>query len=58
MPLSQDITEVWPGFWEFNCRVYDSLAMARSVRADINEAHGIYNHEGAIYNYEEANIND
>lgn len=58
MPLSQDITEIWPGFWEFNCRVYDSLSMACSFRADINQAHGIYNYEGAIYSYEEDNNND
>lgn len=58
MPLSQDITEIWPGFWEFDRRVFASLDMARSVRADVNKAHGIYNREGAIYNCEESNNND
>ena len=58
MPYSQEIIEPWPGVWQFDFKLFYSLAAARSARAEANKAHGIYNYEDAIYNYEEANNDD
>lgn len=58
MPYSQEIIEPWPGVWQFDWKLYYSLAMARAARAEVNKAHGIYNYEDAIYNYQEDNNND
>lgn len=58
LPHSQEILEPWPGVWQFDYKHYYSLAAARSARADVNKANGIYNYEDAIYSYEEDNNND
>lgn len=48
LTVSQEIAEGWPGFWEYNCKIYHSLRQARMVRAAAN----------GDYNYEEDNYDD
>ena len=55
MPYSQEILEPWPGVWQFDWKLYYSLDAACLARAEANRTNNIYNHEDAIYNYEEAN---
>ncbi|MGC0236847.1 hypothetical protein [Arthrobacter sp. SD76] len=58
LPYSQEILEPWPGVWQFDWKLYYSLAEAGAARAEANKTNGIYNYEDAIYNYEEANNDD
>ncbi|MBT2567305.1 hypothetical protein J7I84_12520 [Arthrobacter sp. ISL-85] len=47
LAICQEITEIWPGFWEYDRRVYHSLDQARMVRAATN---GNNNYEADNHN--------